>query len=251
MQSALHLQISLLRHQFALVVLFVLLHRVSSSDRQWRNAIEFWSNVTCSMEDIKTVNLHNVLESGKSTILLEQCFQAFVHDVAHKCERTIISRIYTLRGQENLTSLVGNNGAVVDRSVKRPPIWNVTSDYISSRVMPLTAGNIPIRNTFDRDTWNMHVILARDIHSFDQISRDDTTFEWNSRDRFIVLIARFPERLSNESDSRIDDILKTLWSKHKVQKIFVSEAIFFDDTVRINRIVRTYNPFAKVNDSGS
>lgn len=244
------------------MVLFVLLYQaVSSSDRnaiEWRNAIEFWSNVTCSMKDIKTVNVHNVLESeSKSSIFFEQYFQGFVQGVAHKCARTIsISRIYTLCNKENPTSFVGND-EVIDRSVKRPPIWNITSDYISSRVMPLTVGNIPTRKdkTFDSlDTWNMHVILTRDIHSFDQISRDDTRFEWNSHDRFIVLIARFPERHgpSNESNSRIDDILKTLWSKHKVQKIFVSEGIFYiNDTIQINRIVRTYNPFAKVNDSGS
>lgn len=208
------------------------------------------------MKDIKTVNFHNVLGSAKSSSFFEQCFQVFVREVAHKCETTIISRIYTLRDKENRTSFVGNNDVVVHRSVKQPPIWTPISDYsfIPSQVMPLATGNIQIRSdkTFD-NTWNMHVILMRDIHSFDQISRDDTTFEWNSHDRFVVLIARFPERHepSNESNSKIDNILKTLWSKRKVQKIFVSGAIFLNDTIQINRIVRTYNPFAKVNDSGS
>lgn len=240
--------INLLQHQFALALLLLLRHRVSGSDCQrWHNAIEFWSNVTCSMEDTKTVNFHSVLESGES--FLGRCFQAFVYDIARKCETAIVSRIYTLRDTDNLTF------SDVVRPVERPPIWKVASsgeDAIPFRVMG-PAGKTRIRSdeTCDRNTWNMHVILARDIRSFDQISRDDTTFEWNPHDRFIVLIARLPERhgSSNESNSRIDDILETLWSKRKVQKIFVSEAIFRNDAIQIDRIVRTYNPFAKVNDS--
>lgn len=216
------------------------------------------------MEDTKTVNFHVVLESRKSSTFLEQCFQTFVYDIARECETTIMSRIYTLCDSENLVSL--NNSDVAHRThmaVKRPSIREITSDDASSsRAMPLeAAGRIQMRSdkTFTRNTWNVHLILVRDIHSFDQISQADTTeFEWNPQDRFIVLIARFPEEgaidsfdsPSNESNSRINDVLKTLWSKRKVQKIFVSETILVKDTVRINRIVRTYNPFAKVNDSG-
>lgn len=241
-------------HQFALVVLFALLHTVSSSDCQWHDAIEFWSNVTCSMEDIKTVNFHDVLESvRKDSIFLDQCVQALVYDIARKCETTIISRIYTLRDIKSLVPFVSNND-VSHRSVKQPSIWKIISgDALPSRVMPSAAGKIRIQSdeTYDRNTRDVHVILARDIYSFDQISKDDTTFKWNSHDRFIVLIARFPKKLSNELSSRIGDILKTLWYKRKVYKIFVSEAILINDTVRINQIVHTYNPFAKVNDSGS
>ncbi|XP_024869798.1 uncharacterized protein LOC112453325 isoform X2 [Temnothorax curvispinosus] len=250
-------------HHVALVALFALLRTrtVSTSDCQWHNAIEFWSNVVCSMEDIKTVNFHDVLESGRSSIVLERCFQAFVYDIARKCETTIVSRIHALDDAENLASFVSNNDIahIAHRFAKRASsasIWQVTSnDALPSRVRPsAAAGKIRIRSdkTFDGNTWNVHVILAKDIHSFDQIARGDTTFEWNSHDRFIVLITRFPEEQgpsSNESNSRIGNILKTLWSKRKVQKIFVSEATLVNDTVRINRIVRTYNPFVKVNDS--
>lgn len=209
------------------------------------------------MEDIKTVNFHDVLESVReSSIFLDQCVQTLACDIARKCETTIVSRIYTLRDMGSLAPFVSNND-VSYRSVKQPSIWKIISgDALPSRVMPSAAsGEIRIRSdkTFDRNTWDVHVILTRDIYSFGQISKDDTTFEWNSHDRFIVLVARFPKKhgLSNELNSRIGDILKTLWSKRKVQKILVSEAILINDTVRINRIVHTYNPFAKVNDSGS
>ncbi|XP_011860394.1 PREDICTED: uncharacterized protein LOC105557693 isoform X2 [Vollenhovia emeryi] len=243
--------------QFA--TLLALLHAVSSSDCRWHNAAEFWSNVICSMKDIKTVNFHDVLESGASSIFLEQCLQAFVHDIARKCEATIVSRIHALRNTENAASLVASNDERADRDAryaKRSSIWKIASgDALTcNRVTPSNnaAGETLVRNdgSFDRDTWNVHVILTRDIRSFDQISRDDaTTFKWNSHDRFIVLIARYPEEhgLSDEPDSKIDDILRTLWSRRKVQKIFVSEAILAEDTIRI---VRTYNPFAKANDSG-
>lgn len=241
--------------EFALVLSLVYI--VSSSDFRWRNAIEFWSNVVCSMEDIKTVNFHNVLESSGSSIFLERYFQIFVYDIAHKCQTTIVSRIYTLRDSENLASFVNDNDAA-HAAVKRPSIWKITSnDALSSRVILSSAtGKIRIRSdkkTFSRNTWNVHVILARDICSLDQISKDGTIFEWNSHDRFIVLIARISgeDGPSNESNSRISDILKILWSERKVQKVFVSEMILANDTVQINQIVRTYNPFAKVNNSGS
>lgn len=246
--------------QFALVVFLALLYTVSSSDCRWSNALEFWSNVICSMEDIKIVNFHDVLESGRGSIFLEQCSQAFVYDRARKCETTIISRIYRLRDRSgNVASFVSNTDVAADRPVKRPSIWKsrTAGDALPSRARPSAVGRrheIRSDESLDGNTWNVHVILTRDIRSFEQISRDDATFEWNSHDRFIVLVARFPEERgpSNESDSRIANILKTLWCKRKVQKIFVSEvAILANDTVRLDRRVRTYNPFAKVNDSGS
>ncbi|XP_018374119.1 PREDICTED: uncharacterized protein LOC108768249 isoform X1 [Trachymyrmex cornetzi] len=208
------------------------------------------------MKDIKTVNFHGVLESSstskRSAIFLEQYFQAFIYDVTRKCETPILSRIYTPPNSENL--FVNND--IAYRVVKWPSIWKIISgDALPSRVMPSNnvAGRIrKIRSDkiFDK-TWNMHVILTGDVHFFDQISKDGTTFEWNSHDQFIVLFARFPEEhgLSNELNSRIDDILKTLWFKHKVHKVFVSKAILINDTVRIARTVRTYNPFIKVNNS--
>jgi len=209
------------------------------------------------MEDIKTVNFYDVLENVRksSSIFLDQCVQALVYDIARKCETTIVSRIYTLRDMESRAPFVSNND-VSHRSVKQASIWKIISgDALPSRVMPSAAGKIRIQSdeTFDRNTRDVHVILAKDIYSFDQISKDDRTFEWNSHDRFIVLIARFPKKrgLSNQLNSKIGDILKTLWYKRKVQKIFVSEAILINDTVRINQIIHIYNPFAKVNDSGS
>ncbi|TGZ54640.1 Glutamate receptor delta-2 subunit [Temnothorax longispinosus] len=226
-------------HHVTLVALFALLRTrtVSTSACQWHNAIEFWSNVVCSMEDIKTVNFHDVLESGRSSIVLERCFQAFVYDIARKCETTIVSRIHALDDAENLASFVSNNDIahIAHRFAKRASsasIWQVTSnDALPSRVRPsAAAGKIRIRSdkTFDGNTWNVHVILAKDIHSFDQIARGDTTFEWNSHDRFIVLITRFPEEQgpSNESNSRIGNILKTLWSKlwGKVERTSVKTA---------------------------
>lgn len=133
--------INLLQHQFALALLLLLRHRVSGSDCQrWHNAIEFWSNVTCSMEDTKTVNFHSVLESGES--FLGRCFQAFVYDIARKCETAIVSRIYTLRDTDNLTF------SDVVRPVERPPIWKVASsgeDAIPFRVMG-PAGKTRIRS---------------------------------------------------------------------------------------------------------
>jgi len=242
--------------EFALL-LFASLHIASSSSYQWYNAIEFWSNVVCSMKDIKTMNFHGILESSiskRNAIFLEQYFQAFIYDVTRKCETTILSRIYTPPDSENLFV---NNNDIAYRVVKRPSIWKIISgDALPSRVMPSNNVARKIRKirsdkTFD-GTWNMHIILIRDVHFFDQISKDGTTFKWNSHDRFIVLFARFPEehRLSNKLNSRIDDILKTLWFKHKVHKVFVSEVILINDTIRIDRTVRTYNPFTKVNNSG-
>ncbi|EZA50867.1 hypothetical protein DMN91_011411 [Ooceraea biroi] len=106
-----------------------------------------------------------------------------------------------------------------------------------------------MQNYKEGNTWNVHVILARDIHSFDQVSKNDSIFAWNPQDRFIVLIVRSNDhnRL-NESDMRIDDVLKSLWSKRKMQSVFISEMLV-SDTSRINRVIRTYNPFAKINDS--
>ncbi|KAL6259301.1 hypothetical protein P5V15_009219 [Pogonomyrmex californicus] len=236
-------------HELALVTFF--LRTISNSDCQWHNAIEFWSNVVCSIENVKTVNFHGVFDSGRSSIFLDQCFQTFVKDITHKCQATIASKIYMLRDSENLTSFITNND-IIQRVVERPSICKITSGgKIPSRaIKSLIARRTRIRSgrVSGKNTWNVHVILARDIHSFHQISKDASTFPWNPHDRFIALIA-LPEENNSLSNPELDDILKTLWFKRKVQKILVSNVILVNDTIQINQTVHTYNPFAKVNDS--
>jgi len=52
----------------------------------------------------------------------------------------------------------------------------------------------------------------------------------------------------NKSNMKINDILKLLWFKYKIQGVFVSNMMLVNNTSSINRIIRTYNPFAKIND---
>ncbi|KMQ93629.1 glutamate receptor delta-2 subunit [Lasius niger] len=157
-------------------------------------------------------------------------------------------RTYTLSDPENYTSFINNND-VIHGIAKRPSIWKITSDdELPFLVTPATIERIRSNKAFGENTWNVHVILAKNIPSFDHITKDGSTFEWKPNDRFIVLIACQEEMLNK---SRLDDILKTLWSKRKVHSVLVAEAIAVVNDTRIDQAVRTYNPFAKVNDSGS
>lgn len=208
------------------------------------------------MENSKVVNLHGVLDGNKEPILFERCLKAFVHSVARKCEATIVLKTYVLREAEN-TYFVDNNS--FSRVVERSLIWKIAGSSSDVLISPATSSaserNVHERNqvkAFGGNTWNVHVIFASDIRSLEQISKSDSTFEWNAQDRFIVLITHREKhgRLSAESYLKIDDVLRMLWSERKMHKVSVSEAILINDTVPINQIVRTYNPFAKVNNSG-
>ncbi|XP_050450325.1 uncharacterized protein LOC126850903 isoform X2 [Cataglyphis hispanica] len=234
----------MLIREFALMAL-LFLPTLSDNDCQWCHAIEFWSSVICSMENSKTVHFHSVLDDNSNSIHLESCFEAFVHSIARKCAIATMLRTYTFPDPEN-TSFVDDNDVIYE-IVKQPSIWKITSD--DELPFQVTSAKIKriIRNSkaFGENTWNVHVILPKNIRSFDQISKDDSTFEWKPHDRFIVLIA-CREKVLNKS--RLDGILKTLWTKRKVQSILVAETIAVNDT-KTDRAIRSYNPFAKVNDS--
>ncbi|XP_072757068.1 uncharacterized protein [Anoplolepis gracilipes] len=230
----------MLIREFALVAL-LFLPTLSGNDCRWCHAVEFWSSVVCFMENSKTIHFHIVLDDNKSSSLLERCFEAFVHSIAHKCVITTVLTTYTPPDPEN-TSFIDKKD-VIHEIAKRPSILKITSeDEFPFRVTSAKIEQIQSDKPFGENTWNVHVILAKNIRSFDQISKD-SKFEWKSHDRFIVLIVCREEVPNN---SRLDGILKMLWSKRKVQSILVSETIaVINDT----RTVRTYNPFAKVNDS--
>lgn len=197
------------------------------------------------MENSKTIHFHGVLDNNKSSILFERCFEAFVHSIARKCSITIVLRTYTFPNSEN-TSFVNNNN-VICGITKEPSMWKITSnDELPFRVTSAKIERIRSDKAFGKNTWDVHVILVKNIRSFDEISKDGSTFEWKPHDRFIILFVCREEMLYK---SRLDDILKTLWSKHKMQSILVAEAIAND--TQIDQTVRTYNPFAKVNNSGS
>ncbi|XP_067208039.1 uncharacterized protein [Linepithema humile] len=206
------------------------------------------------MENSKVVNLHGVLGGNKEPTLFERCLKAFMHSVARKCETTIVLKTYVPRDAGN-TSFVDNN-SIVRRAIERSLIWKIAGSSGDALVSPAPSSaseRIHARNVkaFGGNTWNVHVILTSDTRSLEQISKNGSTFEWNAQDRFIVLIARCESHgpLSVESYSKIDDVLRTLWSERKMYRVSVSETILVNDTIPINQVVRTYNPFAKVNDS--
>lgn len=243
--------LQLFREFFLAALLF--LGAVSSNDGRWCSALEFWSSVVCSMENSKVVNVHGVLDSNKEPTLFERCLKAFTHSVAQKCETTILLKTHVLGERAKNTSFADDN-SIVRRAVERSLIWESSSDALLSPATSSAGERIRARNVkaFGGNTWNVHVILTSDVRSLEQISKNGSTFEWNARDRFVVLIARREKhgRLSVESRSKIDDVLRTLWAERKVHRVSVSEAILVNDTIPITQVVRTYNPFAKVNDSG-
>lgn len=245
-------------HQLFTLLALLFSHAMSNSDVEcrWHNTVEFWSSVVCTMENFKTVNFHVAPDNKRSIVdrHFERCFEAFVHGVARKCEATIVSRTYASRYLGNASFIGFNNDAVHRVVSERPSIWKIASgDAIASR-RDATATEEGIGTQRNRiyhgeNTWNVHVILARDIRFLDQISKNDSMFEWmRPHDRFIVLISRQDER-PRDSDLTIDDVLQTLWRRRNVQSVFAAEMTPNDDTT--TRIVRTYNPFVKVNDSGS
>lgn len=233
--------------EFALMAL-LFLPTLSDNDCRWCHAIEFWSSVICSMENSKTVHFHSVLDDNSNSILLESCFETFVHSIARKCAIATMLRTYMFPDLEN-TSFVDDNDVIYEIA-KQPSVWKITSD--DELTFQVTSAKIKriIRNSkaFGENTWNVHVILPKSIRFFDQISKDDSTFEWKPHDRFIVLIA-CREKVLNKS--RLDGILKTLWTKRKVQSVLVAETIAVVNDTKTDRAIRSYNPFAKVNDSGS
>jgi len=246
--------LQLIREFIPVALLF--LGAMSSNDDRWCGALEFWSSVVCSMENSKVVNLHGVLDGNKEPNLFKRCLKTFMRSVARKCETTIVLKTHALRDAGN-ASFVDNNSIARRAVERRSLIWKIAGSSGDALVSPATSSpseRIRARNVkaFGGNTWNVHVILTGDIRSLEQISKNGSTFEWNAQDRFIVLIARREkhERLSIESHSKIDDVLKTLWSERKMHRVSVSEAILANDTVPINQVVRTYNPFAKVNNSG-
>ncbi|XP_029680584.1 uncharacterized protein LOC115246109 isoform X2 [Formica exsecta] len=234
----------MLIREFALITL-IFLPSLSSNDCQWCRAVEFWSSVICSVENSKIVHFHGV-DNNRSSILLEPCFETFVRSIERKCAITTILRTYTFPDSEN-TSFVDNND-VTHEIAKRPSIWkiNTSDDEFPFRVTSAKIERIQNNKAFGEDTWNVHVILPKNIHAFDQISKDGSRFEWKPHDRFIVLIACREEVLNK---SKLDGILKTLWTKHKVQGILVAETIAVVNDTQTDRAIRSYNPFAKVNDS--
>jgi hypothetical protein len=244
--------LQLIREFILMALLF--LGVVSSDDSRWCGTLEFWSSVVCSMGNSKVVNLHGVLDGNKEPTLFERCLKTFIRSVARKCETTIVSKTYVLRDAGN-ASFIDNN-SVVRKAVERSLIWKIAESSDDALIYPTTSSaseRIRVRNVkaFAGNTWNVHVILTGDIRSLEQISKNGSTFEWNAQDRFIVLIARREKHgLSVESYSKIDDVLRTLWSDRKMHRVSVSEAIFVNDKIPINQVVRTYNPFAKVNNSG-
>lgn len=232
--------------EFALVVL-LFPPTLLGNDYRWYHAVEFWSSVVCSMENSKTVHFHGVLNNNNNSILFEQYFEAFARSIAHKCSITIILKTYTFPDSEN-TSFVDNND-VICGIAKEPSMWKITSnDELPFLVTSAKVERIRSDKAFGKNTWNVHVILVKSIRSFDKMSKDGSMFKWKSYDRFIILIICREEMLYM---SRLDDILKTLWFKYKMQSILVAEAIAIADDTRIDQAVRTYNPFAKINDSGS
>lgn len=237
---------SQLIREFALVVL-LFPPTLLGNDYRWYRAVEFWSSVVCSMENSKTVHFHGVLDNNKNSILFERCFEAFVRSIARKCSTTTVLRTYTFPDSGD-TSFVDDNN-VICGIAKEPSMWKITSnDKRPFLIKSARVERIQNDKAFGKNTWNVHVILAKNIRSFDKISKDGSTFEWKPYDRFIILIVCQEEMLYK---SRLDDILKTLWSKHKMQSILVAETIAVADDTRIDQAIRIYNPFAKVNDSGS
>ncbi|XP_014489479.1 PREDICTED: uncharacterized protein LOC106752352 [Dinoponera quadriceps] len=236
-------------HELILVASLLLRVISVAGDCRWSQAVGFWSDVICSMENCKTVNFHRVHDRQNSTVV-SRCFDELVLVVARKCEMTILSRAYR-SGDE---SFIDDEDAVRG-SANRSSIWRITSSADALVTRPMIKGISPQNDQKDppheRNTWNVHVILARDVRSFHRILRNEM-FEWNPRDRCIVLIVHRKKdqgERGNEPGVSIEDILRTLWYERKVYNIFVSDGVLVNGTSRINRFVSTYNPFAKVNDS--
>lgn len=247
--KSLHLQLA---RKFILLI-SLSLHTTSDSNNYPRKAIEFWSSVVCSLDNLKILDFHYVLDGDRSFASLQRdCSEIFLRDVARKCETTtILLKTHVLRDPRN-TFYSSSNNKMVHGTMKRSAIRKIASEnVITSQAISPSIERIPVQNNEEGNTWHVHVILARDIQSFDLVSKDDSIFSWNPRDRFIVLIARSNEHRHrlDESDVRIEDVLKSLWSKRKVQAVFISEIV--PDTSPADRVLYTYNPFAKINDYGT
>lgn len=219
------------------------------------------------MRGLKIVNFHSLLDSNKKdSRLIQHYLEILIYRITQKCEMTVITKMmYMPQKNERNTSFIDNNNRGICRTAERPSIWKFTSDdcdydMLDSQAILLSPLSSTAMETLIQDdktvrgwnTWNIHVILMRDTRFFDEISKNNSTFEWNQQDRFLVLIAhrsKKRERL-NESNLMINDILRTLWYERRVQNIFVSQVTLINDTTWIDRIVRTYNPFVKFNNSG-
>jgi hypothetical protein len=230
-------------------VFMISLFLCTTSSNDYRcNAIKFWSNVVCYLENLKILHFYSVFDNSKSFILLEQCSDVFIYSIARKCKITIILKTYV--PHDSRSTFYSANGVVYGPEI-RPFIRKITSEDIIIFQAMSSVERISMQNDKKGNTRNVYVFLVRDIYSFDQVLKNDSMFTWNSRDRFIVLIIQSNghNRL-NKLNVRIDDILKLLWSKHKIQGVFVSDMMLINNTSPVNRVIRTYNPFTKINDSG-
>lgn len=208
------------------------------------------------MENCKTVNFHRVLGNDRRSISVSRCFGDLVHVVARRCQTTIVSKTYTFQDSMDAESFADDEDTVGE-SVKWSLIRRrITFDDGNVLATQATVKRAPVQrdvqvSSYERNTWNVHVILVTDIRSFDRILRDKL-FEWESRDRFIVLIVhRSKHQERNESSVVIENTLRILWYDYKVYNVFISDGLYINGTTQINQLVSTYNPFAKVNDSGS
>jgi len=233
-------------------VFMISLFLCTTSGNDYRcNAIKFWSNVVCYLKNLKILHFYSVFynDNSKSFIFLEECSEVFIYDIAHKCETTIILKTYVLHDSRS-TFYFANDivyGAVVQPFILK----NISKDMIIFQAIS-SVERISVQNNKEGNTWDVYVFLVRDIYSFNQILKNDSILKWNPRDRFIVLIIQHEHEHNqlNESNVRIDDVLKLLWSKRKIQSVFVSDMMLVNKTFPVSRVVRTYNPFAKINDSG-
>ncbi|XP_025157933.1 uncharacterized protein LOC105182887 isoform X2 [Harpegnathos saltator] len=257
----------MLTSEFILVV-SLFLRAASFGDYQWRReAVEFWSDVICSMENCKTAIFHRVPSGDAgpaSTDDVSRYLDDLVRGVARKCETTIVSRTYVYSRRSSEKSFVGDEDMVRENAECSSSIWSITFDHVNLPVTRPTrrdaAKRTPTPNRDQdsshetRNTWNVHVVLAKNARAFDRAFLRNETFQWNPRDRFVVLIVdrrkKHQEDRENEPDVSIEDILRTLWHERKMYNVFVSEGILMNGTTRINRLASTFNPFVKINDSG-
>ncbi|EFN84854.1 hypothetical protein EAI_10312 [Harpegnathos saltator] len=255
-----------LTSEFILVV-SLFLRAASFGDYQWRReAVEFWSDVICSMENCKTAIFHRVPSGDAgpaSTDDVSRYLDDLVRGVARKCETTIVSRTYVYSRRSSEKSFVGGEDMVRENAECSSSIWSITFDHVNLPVTRPTrrdaAKRTPTPNRDQdsshetRNTWNVHVVLAKNARAFDRAFLRNETFQWNPRDRFVVLIVdrrkKHQEDRENEPDVSIEDILRTLWHERKMYNVFVSEGILMNGTTRINRLASTFNPFVKINDS--
>ncbi|XP_076547413.1 uncharacterized protein LOC117610092 [Osmia lignaria lignaria] len=180
----------------------------SNHQQRFHKAIEYWTEILCTLQKTKTIVFHGIFTNGTKT--LQDFFQVLLRTTNEYCNSVILLKIYSSSSvyQEQTTSIIKYNSLHNLLHNK----WNVKRNWRKN-------------DEHFIDIWSMNVIFFGDNDAFEELLLN-TSIVLNSREHFIVL-AVWNDALEMLLDRRqmIDRILRKIWSEHRVLNVIFNEPL--------------------------